>query len=373
MLTPQDLRFSNMKYFTDTQTGHTMYLLPTDQGIFRYDKITRSLKNIAQGLYLSDSRRVTVSSCPRIYSGLWHAGYFIIEPDGTAEGARYSEMSGAAMGEDRGCDTPVIYSGAFGSLYLANGISLDFEDFDALDQLSWFETNVRNRFSFTVPDKLFDYDTGWWYGYGIDRDSATNVLYKFNIEQRKVQILKQHPNSIDAFFIEKKGTKRTFWLLDEDAKLWKSTDSKKWSLYKNLRTVTIRRHTDESTATQPFVHGSELFVGSNLMIAGGNGGLFVSQDKGESWDEFFHLAGSSNVVVDKKGRLFVGLQPFLSSAEWLTENVTGVWFSDDSGQSWQRFGEGAEKSLVSGLALNNEGDVLYAATRGESLLKIRLS
>jgi len=99
-------------------------LLPTDQGAFLYDDETHTIRNIAKNLYLGDTKSVTVTSCPRVYSGLWHNGYSYIDNNGNIYVRPTGELFGFTAGSSNGCSTPVL---ADGVIYLADGSSTDQE------------------------------------------------------------------------------------------------------------------------------------------------------------------------------------------------------------------------------------------------------
>ena len=372
LITPLDLRFGNAKIINIPGGGlvadQTLFLLPTDQGLFTYNNVFKNLKIISNNVYLGNTGIVTATSCPRIFSGFWHVGQQYIDPDNKAFIQQTAEAYNVFQGEDLGCDTPVINNNGN---YMSQGTNIDFV------KSNWIWDNI------DLPWR-FQYYDGWWYAYGISSsNNYDSTLIRFNKELNKIDILTELQNGIKAFFIEKKNNGAIYWLLDESKILWKSTDLKGWINYKNLSNS---KWQFAEGISETIYTGADLFIDGDLVIISGNrglegsgysnnvySGLYISSNGGEDWNTFFPFALTSNVVRDKKGNLYVGLMPHdtVYPINW-EQNVYGVWRSKDNGVTWKIVGQGTEKSWVSGLAIVAKTNTLYASTKGESLLKIQL-
>jgi photosystem II stability/assembly factor-like uncharacterized protein len=375
MTIPLDLRFSHMKAINKPLDNKTLYLLPTDQGLFVYDNLTHEMKNIAKDLYLGDTGMVGVTSCPRIYAGLWHLGHFFIDENGTINARRTSEKYGAGTIEGSGCDSPVLYENS----YYPDGLHEDY-----LQKGLWLWNTISFRLQ---PGDTYTYHDGWWYGYGGPLAGGSSVLARIDIDN---EIYEEISFSIPAtyfrirgFYIEENTGGANYWVLiqdsnspSDDLKLWKSTDLVNWTMFADLTSLTDPIYTEFyedywESGSMLMTNYDNIFmhIEGSQIILGGNG-LFVSNDSGQTWNEFFPFAKTSNIIEDESGRLFVGLSPHLIATKYLLgEDVTGLWYSYGDGNSWQLLEPDVSKSWITGLAYESVSRKLYASTKGETLLE----
>jgi len=54
----------------------------------------------------------------------------------------------------------------------------------------------------------------------------------------------------------------------------------------------------------------------------------------------------------------------------LGSSTSGVYFSTDSGETWQSLNDGLTSRAVIDLALSADGSVLYAATSGSGVFRL---
>ncbi len=87
-------------------------------------------------------------------------------------------------------------------------------------------------------------------------------------------------------------------------------------------------------------------VSGNLFVSGGQRGLYVSNDRGRSWDRLLAppngTTGASDVAVDptRPNRIFVGMWDHIRRADVRTYTGagSGLWRSSNRGQTWTRLG-----------------------------------
>ncbi len=96
----------------------------------------------------------------------------------------------------------------------------------------------------------------------------------------------------------------------------------------------------------------------NRILASTDAGLFCSDDLGESWQILFNTFGAFNVIVDPLDSLtyYVGVYSDLFGLQ-------GVWYTNDSGISWDCNNEGLSNADVVDLVFSpDKHDWLYACT-----------
>ena len=384
--TPQDTIYpNNLKYqLTNNvatakaaETNINLYLIPSDQGLYVFNDSTRRLTNIAKDIYMAQTGKVSiVESCPKIYAGFWHVGHFYIDSDGSIYGASSIEKYGGTPGNDNGCDTPIMYSQGIYSTDGTNaGIDWDIASF------IWNTLDIG-----AIGSLLFKNYEDWWFAI------SNQSLVKINIDTLQNQTIftpdaNQH---LHAYYIDEAQEPATLWLLIENTdteliSIYNSTDMNSWSLYKDLTSLQTIVFEDYFQISETYTHPIQIKLleefgfaefkkdGNQIMISGGNS-LAVSNDDGDTWNQSFEHATTSNIAEDNQGRLFVGLNN-IGYIEHLAENIydSGVWYSIDYGDTWSILETETDKALVTGLAIDNTRNILYASTIGESLIQFNLN
>ncbi len=115
-----------------------------------------------------------------------------------------------------------------------------------------------------------------------------------------------------------------------------------------------KRHLAEVTSVMVDpVNSNHYFAG---MISAENGGLFASDDAGETW----------YTVKDMSGFGIRALTASMSRpSRFVAGTLRGVWLSDDSGKSWKRISDESnlEMSGISAVAIDpKDPDTIYAGT-----------
>lgn len=379
ILEKESFMIDDLNYFKKLPDQEkTIYLMPTDQGLFAYDNSSKELKNIAKNLYLADTGRVTVvPSCPRIYAGWWHVGNFMIDANNKIQGQNWGEEYGAAIGKDELCKTDVMFNG---SGYYEDGTnSNDFELFSLIEKLDFSFHPTSNDIGF--------FHSGWWYLIGWNNSTEKDTIVRFDLEDDIPEELNlpDSINSIADFYIEDSKDGVKYWLLDRDKILWLSDNLENWEIFKDLSEFTDPIFEDHYSlilqGTVTAVYGArmadsghiDLQVNENKIWISGDG-LFISNDNASTFNVFFPYSAVSNVVSDDLGRLFVGVTSSTVGQNFIQDDeMTGVYYSEDDGNSWDLLEEDTKKSLITGLAINNNTNTLYASTVGESLIMYDLS
>ena len=177
-------------------------------GLFLYDYSLGKIKNIAKDLYLGDSLRLTVSKCPRIYTGLWHVGSYFINPNGeitmllTAENA-----GGGVFDKDEVCNETVVWSTGF----VTTGPKAD----DAKSEFMWNNSPLSTIqvSAHTLPI----YSNGWWYIQGWS--PSGRIVERINESFNEYELIYTNPDQFN-FYIDNNST---FWLIrNKDSLLWYS-------------------------------------------------------------------------------------------------------------------------------------------------------
>lgn len=86
----------------------------------------------------------------------------------------------------------------------------------------------------------------------------------------------------------------------------------------------------------------------------GRKGLFVSRNKGETWEPFGSAIDSTRYAQ----RLFL-INPFHSDEMFIGTGIYGVFRSLDRGITWNQINEGLENLWVQELAIGGNGTILY--------------
>ncbi len=120
-------------------------------------------------------------------------------------------------------------------------------------------------------------------------------------------------------------------------------------------------------------------TGASCVSLGGGGGettfgpagMFLSQDKGESWQQIVALptsAGVKNIANVSVYRL--ADDPQDPDAMYLTSRDNGLFFTYDNGASWQRPSDGSFASgYVYGVAVHPKNKCVLYATNGRQLYR----
>ena len=95
------------------------------------------------------------------------------------------------------------------------------------------------------------------------------------------------------------------------------------------------------------------------IVAGGNNGLFYSNNNGNSWTTLTNPGSSGSsyaLAVAANGDVFCGPNDFLG-------NESGLYVSTDTGGSWTATTSGLTNTYANGFAINRSG-IVFAATYG---------
>ncbi len=390
---PSDLRLSPMIKQQDK------IYLPSDQGLF-VSLPDDTLKNLVNNLYLTDTAAVKVAPC-RIYSGLWHRGYYWINQDGSIEGLE-GEETGPEPGQNKGCTTEALpaYDG-----FLTEGSinNLDIASIMTLSKpLSIAGTGTYSGISASPRSILHSnlkYFDGWYY-FNEEFNGPLHRFFRLKIETNKplelqlIQIPENKP--VSDFFLTQEAGKNKFYVLtseNSDHYLFSSTDLIHWT-----KTSLSLPPPSSGFITQTFSEEAfhlnldkssipHLFVNSQQIILGNGYGLFVSNDYGRNWLTHFPYTRPSNLLRDDCGFLYVGLNPALTipQADKLTGTFvskvgqtsylasSGIWISKDNGISWKIYNPSIQKSFITSLAFSTDKKYIYAGTEGEGIWKIPYS
>jgi len=364
VIVPLDLRkdLDNIKVIGNAPQSKAMtFLIPSDQGAFIYNNASRTLSNTAKKLYLGDTESVSVTSCPRIYAGLWHLGSFWINPDNTIEGFNGGEVNGYGVGKDGGCDTPV-FDPVHGYLY--NGKNKDET------KTQWFQDNIDLGWP---VEEVFQYKDGWWYAmtrFGKKAGDTFLVRVKDTFDQFETIYPQNDPNIFPKTFglAEHQDIwpdqKDNVWVLDYSRQLWKSPDGKtSWKLVKSFGDMS-----EDFKNISYHVGVLGIKVWGNTIVLYGDYGLAISTDNGNQWK--IGMKGGEMVkaaALDRCGTVYVALHPNLETG------MGGTYYTKTDGEYFYKMGGGDQKSHISSLAVEHYTDALYAATKGESLMRIGLN
>jgi photosystem II stability/assembly factor-like uncharacterized protein len=94
------------------------------------------------------------------------------------------------------------------------------------------------------------------------------------------------------------------------------------------------------------------------------GGVFRSTDNGQTWSQI--AAG-----MDPNEPIYELLpDPSHPGVWYASSGLSGVFYSTDGGMMWQRLSNGLTNLNVRGLALSQDGSVLYAGTIGSGVFRL---
>ncbi len=354
MINPGDLRIDKMHVINVGSKGQYL-LMPGDQGLFAYGNKKSILRNLVSDLYLGDTRGVSITSCPRIYAGLWHHGSYWLDKDGSVHGLNSGESRGYGIGEDLGCETPAF--DPHGS-YLYDGMHIDYEKTD------WILNQIKFE-SIPFAPPLFTYADGWWYFLGkvnMDPSSYEGVdstfipldikFIRVNKDFTQTEILAD--DSVVAYFVEESttGNQPTIIWKTNGKMIDRSTDGQNWEKVSELpEAAYIRR----------------IYVGDQTIYIAENSGFMYSHDGGATWKKSLDGYSLLDIEVDSCGTIYTNVRLPL-----YLENKGGVYYSKDGGATFNNLGKLDDKLIIEDLDIDEVNNVLYAATFGESLVKIGL-
>lgn len=342
---PMDLHYDVMKVFAIN--GGYSFFMPTDQGLFWQNTLNGTLTNTTQALYLGDTGIVAVTSCPRVYAGLWHVGSYWVNSDNTIEGFNGGENWGYGEGADNECETSV-FSPVHG--YLDDGKNLNE------GKTTWFDNNVDFGWPIEETFKYYEdwwYDFRWWGGFSYllrvnDAFTKSENIYPNDNKGKKTQ----------AYGMDRTVKNATIWILDSGGILW-AWDNGKWTLTKDFSKGTAQE--------QVLVKNiSGIDVWSYRIVLYGTKGLIVSSDNAGSWNVRMNGKKVWAVTEDHCGEIYAAVQPDPNS------NMGGVYYSKNDGANFYKLGAGDNRSFIASLTIDPIDDILYAGTAGESILRFAL-
>lgn len=343
---PVDLRVDTLKPLPSKDGVN--YFIPTDQGLFLYQATTARLINVTKDLYLGDSAQVAVTSCPRVYAGLWHVGSYWINEDNSIEGFNGGENNGYGAGPDDGCATPV-FSPVHG--YLSDGKNIDEK------KTEWFDTFV--DLGWPVSE-TFQYHDGWWYEFRWWW--SDQVILRINDAFDKFEEIYANDDKnikVLAYGMDLWKAGSPVWVLGTDKILRTMASNGTWAIVKDLNGATPPFHEIMNKA-------KGIKVWDKRVVIWGTAGLLVSLDAGNAWEIGLKGRKVWAVEQDKCGGIYAAVQPMPDSG------YGGVFYSPSDGKSFSKLGQGDNRSYISGLAIDHIDDILYAGTKGESLLRMGL-
>jgi photosystem II stability/assembly factor-like uncharacterized protein len=110
-------------------------------------------------------------------------------------------------------------------------------------------------------------------------------------------------------------------------------------------------------ATDPF--------SSSVVYAGSLGsGVYRSQDDGDTWQPASAGMNPNEAIFDLLP------DPNRQGVLYAASGGSGVFFSTDGAQTWQQIDEGFPTGVDSKLALSDDGTVLYAGTGGAGVFRL---
>jgi hypothetical protein len=94
------------------------------------------------------------------------------------------------------------------------------------------------------------------------------------------------------------------------------------------------------------------------------GGVFKTEDGGASWSQ---ASGGMNPNEPIGALVINPVQPdIVYAGSW----SSGVFLSTNGGDSWQLINDGLSTRSVRAMAISSDGEVVYAATRGEGVFRL---
>ena len=103
---------------------------------------------------------------------------------------------------------------------------------------------------------------------------------------------------------------------------------------------------------------------NTLFAASQRGGIWISRDGGEDWTRAAAGLEPNEFIVQ------VLPDPSHPGVVYAASRWSGVYYSTDGGASWQALNEGLPVRNITGLALSQDGSVLYAGSSGRGLFRL---
>jgi hypothetical protein len=342
LITPQDLPLDQM--VPDEKQGFEKVLLPTDQGLYRYDIKQKELTLMTPQLYLAESHHVAVTECPRIYAGLWHVGGYWVEKNGKIYGFNGSESEGFGIGKNVGndCETPV-HSISWG--ILPDG------------------TN-KGALSDTIKGSLRALGVGWpwksepvwanntWY---YNYPGATTLLEVQGSAFVPVNVPSVSPAGLanpQGIGSDRSTNNRRLYVRNHRHEMFR---------YNGAAWIAL----DDLDAYGAVATGldSRIIVRGTTVVNFGSRGLLVSTDGGSSFQSYLSGWTLGAAAIDACGWIYVARDPG-------PDTTGGVFYSRDLGQTFNDVALGDAGSYVWGLDMDEVNRTLYAGTHGRSLLAV---
>lgn len=135
--------------------------------------------------------------------------------------------------------------------------------------------------------------------------------------------------------------------------------------------------TDGGRSWQPLTTGLPVHVmalsvatmpqDANIVFAGlFHGGLFRSTDGGATWQNVSMGLNPEATVAD------IAIDPVDPQTIYVADRFSGVYRSTDGGSTWAPVNDGLRMRSVNALAFSGDGALLYAATEGEGVYRLRV-
>lgn len=342
-VTPLDVM---RKMRTERAGSWSMVFMPSDQGIFVYNQNTNALRNLTQGLRLVESRGIAVTECPRIYSGFWHVGAYFIGRDGLVRGFNGSESDGFGINRTPAdaCAQPAfnlqhgylnngrsISRALSGNVRTAAGGALGwpYTRWPVFGANAWFYQYPRDKVVYTISTATGAFTPFQpqreWIAHGVEQDSTPNRWYGLSAEYQL------------SWYTAAAGLND---LADLDDGL-------------GIPDAVLQK-----------LDAQLIVNGNTIVITGGNGTL-ISRDGGLTFRTVFAGKRVGAGTVDRCGWIYLAVSPGVGVD-------SGVFMSKNGGVTFRHVGLGDGKSYFRDLEMRESNRFLYAATYGESILKIRV-
>ncbi len=96
-------------------------------------------------------------------------------------------------------------------------------------------------------------------------------------------------------------------------------------------------------------------------------GVFKTMDRGDHWQW-------ASLGMDPQANIrAIAVHPVNSAWVFAADWHTGVYYSENGGQTWTRINQGLRTRAVNKLAIAQDGSVLYAGTEGEGVFRLDLA
>lgn len=103
------------------------------------------------------------------------------------------------------------------------------------------------------------------------------------------------------------------------------------------------------------------------IYAGTSGGVFISEDGGMNWH--WSSAGLDPEILIRD----LELDPSDPSRIWIADHHSGIYVSNNKGQTWTAVNQGLSIRSVLHLAVSSNGQTLYAGTNGGGVFRLDLN